>query len=87
MNNSIEIYKSKGETQIDVKFENDTVWLNLNQIAELFGRDKSVISRHLKKIYSEEELSWSSTVAKNATIQIEGKRENFLSNLAEKQLK
>lgn len=75
MNNSIEIYKSKGETQIDVKFENDTVWLNLNQIAELFGRDKSVISRHLKKIYSEEELSWSSTVAKNATIQIEGKRE------------
>ena len=75
MNNSIEIYKSKGETQIDVKFENDTVWLNLNQIAELFGRDKSVISRHIKKIYSEEELSWSSTVAKNATIQIEGKRE------------
>ncbi|MCF8269914.1 MAG: virulence RhuM family protein [Crocinitomicaceae bacterium] len=75
MNNSIEIYKSKGETQIDVKFENDTVWLSLNQIAELFGRDKSVISRHLKKIYSEEELSWSSTVAKNATIQIEGKRE------------
>ena len=75
MNNSIEIYKSKGETHIDVKFENDTVWLSLNQIAELFGRDKSVISRHLKKIYSEEELSWSSTVAKNATIQIEGKRE------------
>jgi len=74
MNNSIEIYKSKGETQIDVKFENDTVWLSLNQIAELFGRDKSVISRHLKKIYSEEELSWRSTVAKNATIQIESKK-------------
>jgi prophage maintenance system killer protein len=75
MNNSIEIYKSKGETQIDVKFENETVWLNLNQIAELFGRDKSVISRHLKNIYSEEELSWDSTVAKNATVQIEGNRE------------
>lgn len=74
MNNSFEIYYSKGETQIDVKFENETVWLSLNQIAELFGRDKSVISRHLKNIYSEEELSWESTVAKNATVQIEGKR-------------
>jgi prophage maintenance system killer protein len=75
MNNSIEIYKSKGETQIDVKFENETVWLSLNQIAELFGRDKSVISRHLKNIYSEEELTWDSTVAKNATVQMEGNRE------------
>ncbi len=75
MNNSIEIYKSKGETQIDVKFENETVWLNLNQISDLFGRDKSVISRHLKNIYSEKELFRDSTVAKNATVQTEGNRE------------
>ena len=74
MNNSIEIYNSNGEAQIDVKFENETVWLSLNQITELFGRDKSVISRHLKNIYNEGELSKNSTVAKNATVQIEGDR-------------
>lgn len=73
--NTIELYKSSnGETQIEVRFENETVWLSLNQIAELFGRDKSVISRHLKNIYKESELDFSSTVAKNATVQTEGKR-------------
>lgn len=85
MKNSIEIYYSKGETQIDVKFENESVWLSLTQISELFGRDKSVISRHLRNIYKEEELHESSTVAKNATVQIEGKRkvkrETVLYNL------
>lgn len=73
--NSIELYKSKnGEIQIDVKFEQDTVWLSLNQLAELFNRDKSVISRHLKNIFSENELDYSLTVAKNATVQKEGER-------------
>jgi death-on-curing family protein len=73
--NAIELYKSSnGETQIEVKFEKDSVWLSLNQIAELFGRDKSVISRHLKNIYNEVELDFNSTVAKNATVQKEGKR-------------
>ena len=74
MNNSIEIYKSKGETQIEVKFDKETVWLNLNQISDLFSRDKSVISRHLRNIYKEKELEKSSTVAKNTTVQIEGNR-------------
>lgn len=74
--NTIELYKSSnGESQIEVRFENETVWLSLNQIAELFGRDKSVISRHLRNIYKEEELNFNSTVAKNATVQKEGKRE------------
>ena len=81
----IEIYNSKGETQIEVKFENDTVWLSLNQISVLFGRDKSVISRHLRNIYIENELEESSTVAKNATVQMEGNRkvtrETVLYNL------
>lgn len=73
--NAIELYKSSnGETQIEVKFENESVWLSLNQIAELFGRDKSVISRHLKNIYNEVELDYNSTVAKNTTVQKEGKR-------------
>lgn len=73
---SIEIYTpSNGDTQIHVQFEKDTVWLNLNQITELFGRDKSVISRHFNNIFKEGELDRVSTVAKNATVQQEGNRE------------
>ncbi|MES2004718.1 MAG: virulence protein RhuM/Fic/DOC family protein [Bacteroidota bacterium] len=63
-----------GQTSIEVKLENETLWLSLNEIATLFGRDKSVISRHLKNIYKEGELSQDATVAKNATVQNEGKR-------------
>lgn len=73
---SVEIFRNKsGETQIEVTFDRETVWLNLNQMAKLFGRDKSVISRHLKKIFKEEELDYHSTVAKNATVQKEGSKE------------
>lgn len=64
-----------GQTKVEVRFDSETVWLSLNQIAELFGRDKSVISRHLKNIFAEGELSEDSTVAKNATVQTEGERE------------
>jgi len=72
--NTIELYKSSnGETQIEVRFENETVWLSLNQIAKLFDRDKSVISRHLKNIFSTEELDKNSVVAKNATTALDGK--------------
>jgi len=72
--NTIELYKSSnGETQIEVRFENETVWLSLNQISELFNRDKSVISRHLKNIFSTEELNKNSVVAKNATTALDGK--------------
>jgi prophage maintenance system killer protein len=74
VDNSIEIYNSGGQTQIEVRFEKETVWLNLNQMGELFGRDKSVVSRHLKKIYSDGELDRKATVAKNATVQTEGNR-------------
>ena len=56
-----------GRTKIDVRFENDTVWLTLNQMTELFGRDKSTISRHIKNIFSEGELVREAVVAKNAT--------------------
>lgn len=71
---NIELYQSSnGETQIEVKFDTETVWLSLNQISELFGRDKSVISRHLKNIFSTEELDKNSVVAKNATTAQDGK--------------
>ena len=76
MEHQIEIYTSPdGSTQIEVQFEVDTFWLNLNQISSLFEKDKSVISRHLGNIYKEGELDRNSTVAKNATVQMEADRE------------
>ena len=51
MSKVVEIYTSGGETKVEVSFENDTAWLSLNQISDLFGRDKSVISRHLRNIF------------------------------------
>ena len=75
-NKEIILYQTEdGEINIDVNIENETIWLNLNQISELFGRDKSVISRHIKNIYKDEELNRSSTVAFFATVQNEGRRE------------
>jgi prophage maintenance system killer protein len=71
----IAIYQSsEGSTQVEVRLEHETLWLSLQQIAELFGRDKSVISRHLRNIYREDELSSEATVAKTATVQNEGER-------------
>lgn len=70
----IQIYKTEKGTEIKVQFDNDSFWLSLNEIALLFERDKSVISRHLKNIYQEGELDSLSTVAKNATVQYEGER-------------
>src|SRR3982751_6850526 len=75
-NSQVIIYQGpEGQTSIDVKLENDTVWLSLVQLSSLFDKDKSVISRHLKNIYTEGELEREATVAKNATVQTEGKRE------------
>jgi prophage maintenance system killer protein len=73
-NDQIIIYQTPdGETSLDVKLDNDTVWLSLNQLAALFERDKSVISRHLKNIFTEDELDRNSVVAKNATTAQDGK--------------
>lgn len=77
MNNSnIIMYTTEdGLTKIETTFEDDTVWLSLDQMAELFQRDKSTISRHIKKIYEEGELQRDSTVANFATVQMEGERQ------------
>jgi len=64
-----------GEVRVDVRLERDTVWLSLGQMADLFGRDKSVISRHLRSVFASGELDREATVAKNATVQREGDRE------------
>ncbi|WDV44069.1 virulence RhuM family protein [Clostridiaceae bacterium M8S5] len=69
------IYQTEdGQTKIEVTMENETVWLSQVQMVELFQRDKSVISRHINNIFKEGELKRDSTVAKNATVQIEGNR-------------
>ena len=61
------VYQSDNTLQLEVRMEDETVWLSLNQIAELFERDKSVISRHIKNVFEERELSKDSVVAKIAT--------------------
>ena len=70
------LYQSEdGLTKLDVHFENETVWLTLEQMAALFGRDKSTISRHIRNVFSEGELSADATVANFATVQTEGTRQ------------
>ena len=63
-----------GVTKIEVKLQDETVWLSLDQMAELFQRNKSTISRHIKNVFEEGELQPDSTVAFFATVQTEGKR-------------
>ena len=62
-----------GKLKLDVRFQGETVWLSLNQLAELFQRDKSVISRHIKNTFAEGELVRSSVVAESATTAADGK--------------
>lgn len=57
-----------GTVKLEVAMEAETVWLNLSQLCELFQRDKSVISRHIKNIYTEGELEENSTIAFFATV-------------------
>lgn len=72
--NSILIYTTEdGLTKIDTTFDGDTVWLSIDQMAELFQRDKSTISRHIKNIFAEGELERDSVVAKFATTAADGK--------------
>ena len=73
-NGNITIYQTEnGLTKIDVNIQGETVWLSLDLMAELFQRDKSTISRHIKNIFSEGELSPEAVVAKFATTATDGK--------------
>ena len=68
------LYQSEdGLTKLDVNLRDETVWLSLEQMTELFGRDKSTISRHLKNIFTEGELNRDSVVAIFATTVADGK--------------
>ncbi len=73
------IYQTEdGAVKIDVKMADDTVWLSLDLMAELFQRDKSTISRHIKNIFSEGELFPDSVVANFATTAAD---KDFLDNI------
>ena len=63
-----------GESRIEVRLQGETVWLSLDQMAELFQRNKSTISRHIKNVFEEGELQPDTTIAFFATVQMEGKR-------------
>jgi hypothetical protein len=71
---SLILYQTEdGRTRLEVRLQNETVWLSLNQMADLFQRDKSVISRHIKNLFDEGELVRSSVVAESATTAADGK--------------
>lgn len=73
---SIEIYQSEdGRTEIQVRLENETVWLNQYQLGDLFETDRSSIAKHISNIYKSEELNKEATRAKIAQVQKEGGRE------------
>ena len=76
LDNKIVIYQSKdGHTQLDVKLEGETVWLNRQQLAELFDRDVKTIGKHINNALKEELNDGIATVAKFATVQKEGSRQ------------
>ncbi len=63
-----------GEARVDVRFDRDTVWLTRQQMAELFGRDRSVVTRHIRNVFGEGELDPKTTCAKFAQVRSEGGR-------------
>lgn len=72
----IEIYQTDdGQTQIDVRFEQDTIWLSQTQMAELFDKDSDTIGLHLKNIYESGELDQPATTEESSVVRQEGKRE------------
>ena len=74
-NTSLIMYVTEdGVTRIQATFDQDTVWLSIDQMAELFQRDKSTVSRHIKNVFDEHELDRNRTVANFATVQNEGGR-------------
>ena len=75
MNSEIVIYQNQNNrTEIEVRLNQETVWLSLNQMADLFNKAKSTISEHIKNVFAEGELENESTVRNFRTVQIEGER-------------
>ena len=77
MNNEIILYQPDNSISLEVRVEDETVWLTQHQIANLFGRDRSVIGRHIKNIFKEGELEESLVCAKFAHTKDYGRRVGF----------
>jgi hypothetical protein len=71
----IVLYQPEGEVRLEVRVENETVWLTQAQMAVLFNTDRTSITKHIRNIYQTGELEEISTCAKNAQVRIEGERE------------
>ena len=77
MDTNVVIYTTEdGLSKVETTFDNDTVWLSLEQMSELFQRDKSTISRHIRNVFDEGELDRNSVVANFATTASDGKTYN-----------
>ena len=72
--NQIVVYQPDEVMRLEVRLENETVWLNQSKLGELFGVDRTVVNRHIRNIYLSEELVEAATCAKIAQVQIEGGR-------------
>lgn len=82
-NSDILIYQTEdGQTKVQVRLRDETVWLSLNQMAELFQRDKSVISRHIRNIFKDGELLPETTIRKYRILQ-KGEQKQTLKRLSE----
>lgn len=80
MNNQIEIYQGvDGQAQVEVKFEQETVWLSQKQMGILFDKDTDTIGLHLRNIYKDEELDENLTTVDSSVVQQEGKRKVWLA--------
>ncbi len=76
MENNIIIYQTKeGQTQVEVRFDHDTIWLSQAQMADLFDKDSDTIGLHLKNIYKSSELDENSTTEQSSVVRQEGKRQ------------
>ncbi|TCP97778.1 Fic/DOC family protein [Cricetibacter osteomyelitidis] len=76
MQNPIQIYQTQdGQTQVEVRFENETVWLSQAQMATLFGKDVRTINEHIKNVFDEGELEQHSTIRNFRIVRQEGKRQ------------
>jgi len=74
-NSEIKIYQSEnGRTEVQVKFDNETVWLSQKQMAQLFDKDVDTIGLHLRNIYKTDELEEIATTEDSSVVQLEGKR-------------
>lgn len=72
------LYKTPNDqVKVEVLLQDETIWLTQSQIGELFDTERSVITKHIKNIYLESELSKDRTCAKIARVQIEGERQDF----------